>query len=190
MYPLPLMHSDFEFLQGVCVFSKLDLCYAYHLVQIREGNEWKMAFNTPLGHLVMPFWLTNAPATFQALVNNVLRDFLNRFVFINLDGILIFSPSLSDHVCAIRQRLLENKLFVKAEKCDFHSQLVSFLGFVIQVGQIKADPEKVRAVVEWPRPTTSWQLQQFLSFAHFYCRFIRNYSHPALPLTQLTSTCK
>lgn len=93
-YPLPLINSAFELLQDAKIFTKLDLCNAYHLVRIREGDEWKMAFKTPLGHfeyLVMPFGLTNAPAVFQALINDVLRDFLNLFVFVYLDGILIFS---------------------------------------------------------------------------------------------------
>lgn len=79
---------------------------------------------------------------------------------------------------------------MKAEKCEFHSQSDSFLGFVVQAGQVRADPEKVRAVVEWPRPATGWQLQCFLRFANFYRRFIRNYSRLALPLTQLISTLK
>lgn len=112
-YPLPLISSAFEPLHGATVFSKLDLRNAYHLVRIREGDEWKTAFNTPLGHfeyLVMPFGLTNAPAVFQALVNDVLRDFLNVFVFVYLDDILIFSRSLEEHQVHVRsvlQRLLE-----------------------------------------------------------------------------------
>ena len=84
-YPLPLLDAAFTPLQGASVFTKLDLRNAYHLVRIKEGDEWKTDFNTPLGHfeyLVMPFGLTNAPAVFQALVNDVLRDVLNRFVFI------------------------------------------------------------------------------------------------------------
>ncbi len=119
-YPLPLMSSAFEILQ---VFTKLDLRNAYHLVRIKEGDEWKTAFNTPIGHFeywVLLFGLVNAPAIFQALVNNVLRDMLNIFVFVYLDDILIFSPSLQVHVQHVRrvlQRLLENCLFVKAEKC-------------------------------------------------------------------------
>lgn len=104
-YPLPLISSAFEPLQGATIFSKLDLRNAYHLVRIREGDEWKTAFNTPLGHfeyLVMPFGLTNAPAVFQALVNDVIRDFLNRSVFVYLDDILIFSRSTEEHVLHVR----------------------------------------------------------------------------------------
>ncbi|KAG1927350.1 hypothetical protein F2P79_024334 [Pimephales promelas] len=122
-YPLPLMSLAFDILQGAKIFSKLDLRNAYHLVRIREGDEWKTAFNTPLGHFeyrVLPFGLVNAAAVFQALINDVLRDMLNIFVFVYLDDILIFSPSLQVHIQHVRrvlQRLLENRLFVKAEKC-------------------------------------------------------------------------
>ncbi|XP_057696537.1 retinoic acid receptor RXR-gamma-B isoform X2 [Corythoichthys intestinalis] len=159
-YPLPLMSSAFEMLQGARVFTKLDLRNAYHLVRIREGDEWKTAFNTPIGHfeyLVMPFGLTNAPAVFQALVNDVLREFLNVFVFVYLDDILIYSPDLETHIFHVRsvlQKLLQNSLFVKAEKCVFHQPSVQFLGFVIAEGEIRMDPEKVRAVHEWPRPSS------------------------------------
>jgi len=123
-YPLPLIDSAFEPLQGATIFSKLDLRNAYHLVRIREGDEWKTAFNTPLGHfeyLVMPFGLTNAPAVFKALVNDVLRDFLNHSVFVYLDDILIFLCTQEEHTRQVLQKLLENRLFVKAEKCEFSS---------------------------------------------------------------------
>lgn len=136
-YPLPLISSAFELLQDANIFTKLDLRNAYHLVRIREGDEWKTGFNTPSGHyeyLVMPFGLTNAPAVFQALINEVLGDFLNKFVFVYLDDILIFSPDNITHQQHVRQvldRLLQNQLYVKAEKCEFHVQTTSFLGFII-----------------------------------------------------------
>ena len=193
-YPLPLISSAFSHLDGANIFSKLDLRNAYHLVRIREGDEWKTAFNTPLGHfeyLVMPFGLTNAPGVFQALVNDVLRDMLNRFVFVYLDDILIFSKDQAEHelhVSQVLQRLLENKLFVKAEKCEFHASTVSFLGYVISPGQIQMDPAKVSAVAEWPVPTNLKMLQRFLGFANFYRIFIKSYSTIAAPLTALTST--
>ncbi|KAG1928799.1 hypothetical protein F2P79_023363 [Pimephales promelas] len=192
-YPLPLMSSAFEILQGATIFSKLDLRNAYHLVRIKEGDEWKTAFNTPLGHFeyrVLPFGLVNAPAVFQALVNDVLRDMLNVFVFVYLDDILIFSPSLQVHVQHVRrvlQRLLENRLFVKAEKCSFHVPSVTFLGSVISAEGISMDSSKVQAVVDWPVPDSRVALQRFLGFANFYRRFIRNFSQVAAPLTALTS---
>ena len=192
-YPLPLIDSAFGPLHEATIFTKLDLRNAYHLVRVKEGDEWKTGFNTPLGHfeyLVMPFGLTNAPAVFQALINDVLRDMLNRFVFVYLDDILIFSRNLEEHiqhVSLVLKRLLENKLYVKAEKCTFHVDSVSFLGFIVEKGQIKTDPAKVQAVAEWPTPTSRKQLQRFLGFANFYRRFIRDYSKVATPLTRLTS---
>ena len=193
-YPLPLIDSAFVPLQGASIFTTLDLRNAYHLVRIRKGDEWKTAFNTPLGHfeyLVMPFGLSNAPAVFQALVNDVLRDMLGRFVFVYLDDILIYSRSLQDHQVHVRsvlQRLLENKLFVKTEKCEFHASTTSFLGFVISKGELRMDPAKVSAVADWPTPTNRKQLQRFNGFANFYRRFVRNYSTMAAPLTALTSS--
>ena len=195
-YPLPLISSAFSHLDGATIFTKLDLRNAYHLVRIRKGDEWKTAFNTPLGHfeyLVMPFGLTNAPAVFQAFVNDVLRDMLNRFVFVFLDDILIFSKNQAEHelhVSQVLQRLLENSLFVKAEKCEFHATSISFLGYVIAPEQLQMDPVKVSAVAEWPAPTNLKQLQRFLGFANFYRVFIKNYSSIAAPLTALTSISK
>ncbi|XP_052387748.1 uncharacterized protein LOC127934413 [Carassius gibelio] len=115
---------------------------------------------------------------------------VNQFVFVYLDDILIFSPSLqvhTQHVRQVLQRLLENQLYVKAEKCVFHAQSVPFLGFVVSAGEIKADPCKVRAVAEWPAPDSRKALQRFLGFANFYRRFIRNFGQIAAPLTALTS---
>lgn len=174
-YPLHPLNTAFELLQGACIFTKHDLCNAYHLVHIRDGDEWKMGFNTHLGHydyLVMPFWLYNTPAVFHPLINDVLRDFLNRFVFVYLDNILIFSPNLEEHRAHVRvvlQRPLENRLVVKVEKCLFHAVTVSFLGLQVAPGRIEADPEKV---VELSRPSTWRKLQQFLGFTNFYQRFI------------------
>uniref|UniRef100_A0A8C6NU91 Gypsy retrotransposon integrase-like protein 1 n=1 Tax=Nothobranchius furzeri TaxID=105023 RepID=A0A8C6NU91_NOTFU len=192
-YPLPLLQSAFDQIRGARVFTKLDLRNAYHLVRIREGDEWKTAFNTPCGHfeyLVMPFGLTNAPAVFQCFINDVLKDMINRFVYVYLDDILIFSPDRKTHVQHVRavlQRLLENQLFCKAEKCEFHTTKTKFLGHVITPGEVQMDSDKVKAVLEWPTPTGRKQLQRFLGFANFYRRFIRGFSGVAAPLHRLTS---
>lgn len=141
-YPLPLFSLAFELLQGA---SKLDLRNAYHLVRIRQGDEWKTEFNTPAGHyeyLVMPFGLTNAPAVFQALFNNVLRDMQNKSVFVYLDDILIFSRSQEEHV-----------------------------QHVIAQNSVQMDPAKVTAVLEWPVPESRKRLQRFLGFANFLQTF-------------------
>ncbi len=188
------MSSAFERLQGASIFTKLDLRNTYHLVRIREGDEWKTAFNTPRGHfeyLVMPFGLSNSPAVFQALVNDVLRDMVDQFIYVYLDDILIFSSSLQEHVQHVRrvlQRLLENGIFVKAEKCAFHAQSVPFLGFIVSPEGVLMDPDRVKAVVNWPTPDSRKALLRFLGFANFYQRFIRNFSQLAAPLTALTST--
>ncbi|XP_036003961.1 uncharacterized protein LOC110367566 [Fundulus heteroclitus] len=193
-YPLPLISSALEPVHDATVFSKLDLRNAYHLVRIRQGDEWKTAFKTPMGHfeyLVMPFGLCNAPSVFQALVNDVLRDFLNVFIFVYLDDILIYSKTLAEHQVHVRlvlQRLLENKLFVKPEKCEFHRPSVTFLGLILESGRVRSDPEKIKAVLNWPVPDSRKQLQRFLGFANFYRRFVRNYSMIAAPLHALTST--
>lgn len=138
----------------------------------------------------MPFGLANAPAVFQAFVNDVLRELLNKFVFVYLDDILIFSPDMDTHKCHVRevlQQLPAHHLYVKAEKCEFHKNTVSFLGFVVSEGRVGMDMEKVQAVREWPTPSSRKDVQRFLGFAHFYRRFIRNFSLVAAPLHSLTS---
>ncbi|XP_037833528.1 uncharacterized protein LOC112450623 isoform X3 [Kryptolebias marmoratus] len=192
-YPLPLMSSAFDIIQESTIFTKLDLRNAYHLIRIREGDEWKTAFNTPTGHyeyLVMPFGLTNAPAVFQSMVNDLLRDMIGQFIFVYLDDILIFSKDLDSHRAHVRQvllRLLQNNLFVKAEKCDFHQSSTSFLGFNISPGKVSMDQSKVAAVINWPVPLDRRSLQRFLGFANFYRRFIKGFSQVAAPLHSLTS---
>ena len=159
-------------------------------MRIRKKDEWKTVFKTPLAHfeyLVMPLGLTNAPAVFQNLVNDILRDMLGRFVFIYLDDILINSQNLEEHVqhvCLVLQRFLENWLYVK---CKFHVTSVDFLGFILECGQVRADPMKIRAVTDWPVLESRKHLQRFLGFPNFYRRFIRDYSWVAAPLTRLTS---
>jgi len=133
----------------------------------------------------MPFGLTNAPAVFQAMINDVLREFLDKFVYVYLDDILIYSPDLVSHrlhVSQVLQRLLDNHLYVKAEKSEFHVQTVSFLGFIVAPGKVEMDPAKVSAVAEWPTPYNRRKVQQFLGFANFYRRFIRGFSSIAAPL--------
>ncbi len=177
-------------MQGT-VFHKLDLRSAYNLIRIREGDEWKTAFSTTSGHyeyLVMPFGLSNSPSVFQAFINDVFRDMLNRWVIVYIDDILIYSDSYKDHVKHVRvvlQRLIAHQLYAKTEKCEFHQSTVSFLGYVISSGGVAMDERKMRAVVNWPRPHSVKELQCFLGFANFYRRFICNFSTTAAPLTSM-----
>lgn len=140
--PLPLMATAIKLLQGASIFTKLDLRNSYNLVIIKQVDEWKTFFNTPTGHyeyLVMPFGLNNGPAVFLDLVNDFLRDVLNQFVFVNLDDIFISSSSLPEHfehVTRVLTRLLENYLYVKPEKCEFHTARAQFLGYITKPGHI------------------------------------------------------
>ncbi|KAI4905114.1 hypothetical protein NFI96_020918 [Prochilodus magdalenae] len=191
-YPLPLMNTAFEALQHAAVFTKLDLRSAYNLIRIRQGDEWKTAFITPSGHYeyrVMPFGLMNAPAVFQRFINEVLREALDRYAYVYLDDILIFSRTREEHVGHVRrilQLLLESRLYVKLEKSEFDVPKVSFLGFIVSKGTLAMDPAKIRAVQDWPRPSSLKEVQRFLGFANFFRRFIRNFSAVAAPLTTLT----
>ncbi|XP_040203749.1 uncharacterized protein LOC120935755, partial [Rana temporaria] len=134
-YPIPLISELFDRLKGATVFTKLDLRAAYNLVRIKAGDEWKTAFNTRTGHyesLVMPFGLCNAPAVFQEFINDVFRDLLQQCVVVYLDDILVYSESMEAHILDVKrvlQRLRENKLFGKLEKCEFHRSQVTFLGY-------------------------------------------------------------
>lgn len=144
-YPLPLVPVALEQLRGAKVFTKLDLRSAYNLIRIREGDEWKTAFLTTRGHYeytVMSYGLRNAPSMFQSFINDVLRDMLGRFVIAYIDNILVYSsdlPSHVEHFHAVLTRLLENQLYIKGEKCEFHQGSVSFLGYVISPAGVIMD---------------------------------------------------
>ncbi len=190
-YPLPLVPSALEQLREATIYTKLDLRSAYNLIRIKEGDEWKTAFLTTRGHYeyqVMPYGLANSPAVFQSFINDIFRDLLNQYVIAYIDDILIYSKSEEEHIGQVRNvlsRLLENQLYVKAEKCEFHVKQTTFLGYRISHEGVRMDERKVRAVTEWPQPSTIKELQRFLGFANFYRRFIRNYSIVSAPLTSL-----
>ena len=191
-FPLPLIQVILENVQGSTIFTKLDLPAAYNLIRIREGDEWKTAFRTPDGlfeYVVMPFGLTNAPAVFQRFMNHIFNDFLHIFVEVYIDDILIYSKNLEEHVEHVRkvmERLLENGLYVKGTKCEFHKPSIKFVGHIISGTHLLMDPKKVSTIGEWPEPKTVKQLRRFLGFANFYRKFIRNFAELATPLTNLT----
>jgi RNase H-like domain found in reverse transcriptase/Reverse transcriptase (RNA-dependent DNA polymerase)/Integrase zinc binding domain/Chromo (CHRromatin Organisation MOdifier) domain len=190
-YPLPLISELLDRVRNATIFTKIDLRGAYNLIRIAKGEEWKTAFRTRYGHYeykVMPFGLTNAPATFQRLINNVLRNFLDLFVVCYLDDILIYSTTIEDHRIHVRQvlqRLRENNLFAKPEKCIFHTSEVDFLGYIVTPSGMKMNPQKVQSVLEWPCPKSVNDLQSFLGFANYYRRFIQDYSAIVTPMTKL-----
>ena len=187
-YPLPLIHEMLHRFAKARVFTKIDLRGAYNLVRIREGDEWKTAFRCRFGHFEyteMPFGLTNAPAVFQNLMNEILFDYLDLFCVVYLDDILIYSESLEQHykhVSMILERLHENKLYAKLEKCQFSAMSVDFLGYIISDAGIGVDPKKVASITSWPAPTNIKTLQSFLGFANFYRTFLPKYSELVYPI--------
>ena len=190
-YPLPLIPELLDRFRQAKYFTKLDLRGAYNLIRIAHGEEWKTAFRTRYGHfeyLVMPFGLANAPASFQGLINDTLRPFLDRFATAYLDDIMVYSNTLEEHKEHVKQvlaRLRSKNLFVKLEKCQFHTDTTEFLGFVISPQGISMDPKKVEAITSWPTPTCQKDIMSFLGFANFYRRFVRSFSRITTPLTAL-----
>ena len=193
-YPLPLISELLDRFKGAKYFTRLDVREAFNRLRIALGDEYKTAFRTRYGHfeyLVMPFGLCNAPGSFQAYVNDVIREYLDKFAVAYLDDILIYSNTLEEHILHVRQvlkKLLEHGLFVKLEKCEFHVQKISFLGFVISPEGISMDPAHISTISDWPVPRSVTDIQIFLGFANFYRRFIDGYSRVVLPITSLLRT--
>ncbi|KAJ3700128.1 hypothetical protein LUZ61_003833 [Rhynchospora tenuis] len=178
-------------LQGLSVYSKIDLRTGYHQLRIKPEDVEKIAFRSRYGHyeyLVMPFGLTNAPAAFMDLMNRVFREYLDSFVVVFIDDILIYSRTSEEHgehLRAVLTRLREHKLFGKLSKCDFWLKEVAFLGHVISGKGLSVDPAKVRAVADWEQPRTVGEVRSFHGLAGYYRRFVEGFSKIARPLTQL-----
>jgi hypothetical protein len=151
----------------------------------------KTAFRTHDGlyeFLVMPFSLCNAPATFQTLMNDVLRPFLCRFVLVFFDDILIYSSTWADHLChihAVLSELRRHQLFIKCAKCAFSAPSVSYLGHIILEAGVAMDPAKVQAIHDWPTPRSARAVRGFLGLMGYYRKFVHNYGMVAAPLMTL-----
>jgi len=156
--PLPLIGETLDRLSRAKRFTKLDLKDAYTRIRIRPGDEWKTAFRTRYGHFeycVMPFGLCNAPATFQQYINEALAGLVDVCCVIYLDDILIYSENVEEHTDHVRQvleRLRRYKLFVNLKKCEFNTQQVEFLGFVVSTSGVAMEESRVTAIREWPVP--------------------------------------
>jgi hypothetical protein len=191
-YALPLINELHDRLRGAKYFTSLDLRGAYHLIRMKEGEEWKTAFRTRYGlyeNLVMMEGLTNAPSSFQRMINDQLHEYLDVFVVAYLDDILVYSETLEDHIQHVKkvlEKLRIAKLLLKPEKCEFHKEELKFLGYIVGRHGIRMDPAKVEAVLSWPTPKTVKEVQAFMGFANFYRRFIKGYSAVAKPLTETT----
>ncbi|KAI3758494.1 hypothetical protein L6452_06058 [Arctium lappa] len=161
-------------------------------MRVRDEDIPKTAFRTRYGHyefMVMPFGLTNAPAVFMDLMNRVCRPYLDKFVIVFIDDILIYSRRKEDHeqhLKLILELLKDQKLYAKFSKCEFWIREVHFLGHVVNQEGIQVDPAKVEAIKKWEIPKTPTEIRQFLGLAGYYRRFISNFSKIAQPLTTLT----
>ncbi|GJS36329.1 putative reverse transcriptase domain-containing protein [Tanacetum coccineum] len=195
-YPLPRIDDLFDQLQGACCFSKIDLRSGYHQLRVREEDIPKTAFRTRYGHFeftVMPFGLTNAPAIFMDLMNRVCKPYLDKFVIVFIDDILIYSKSEEEHevhLKTILDLLKKEKLYAKFSKCEFWLKEVQFLGHVVNRDGIHVDPSKVESVKNWKTLESSTEIHSFLGLAGYYRRFIEYFSKIAKPLTLLTQKNK
>ncbi|GKC31494.1 putative reverse transcriptase domain-containing protein [Tanacetum coccineum] len=195
-YPLPRIDDLFDQLQGLSVYSKIDLRSGYHQLRVRDEDIPKTAFITRYGHYefqVMPFGLTNILAVFMDLMNRVYKPYLDKFVIVFINDILIYSRNKeehADHLKIILELLKKEKLYAKISKCDFWISIVQFLGHVINSQGIHVDPEKIKAVKNWVSPTTPTEIHQFLGLTGYYRRFIKDFSKIAKSLTELTQKNK
>ena len=181
-YPLPRIDDLMDQLSGAVIFSKIDLKSGYHQIRVREEDIPKTAFRTRYGHyeyLVMPFGVTNAPAVFMDYMNRVFHEFLDQFVVVFIDDILVYSKSHEEHEIHFRRvlRVLQEKLlYANSSKCEFWMEEVKFLGHVISKGGIAVDPTKVDTVLAWERPKTVTEIRSFVGLAGHYRRFIEGFA--------------
>ena len=191
-YPLPRIDDLFDQLQGSSYYSKIDLRSGYHQMRVREEDIPKTAFRTRYGHYefsVMPFGMTNAPAVFMDLMNRVCKPYLDKFVIVFIDDILIYSKTEEEHrehLRTILELLKAEQLYAKFSKCEFWIREVQFLGHIVNEKGIHVDPSKIESIKNWVAPKTPSEVRQFLGLAGYYRRFIEGFSKISQPLTSLT----
>ncbi|GJU41508.1 reverse transcriptase domain-containing protein [Tanacetum coccineum] len=191
-YPLPIINDLFDQLQGSSVYSKIDLRSGYHQLRVREEYILKTAFRTRYGHYefqVMPFGLMNAPAVFMDLMNRVCKPYLDKFVIVFIDDILIYSKNKQEHgehLKLILELLKKEELHAKFSKCEFWIPKVQFLGHVIDSEGIHVDPAKIESVKDWASPKSPTEIRQFLGLAGYYRRFIEGFSKISKPMAKVT----
>jgi hypothetical protein len=177
-YPLSSIDDFFDQLKGACVFSKIDLKSRYHQLKIRASNIPKISFITRYGlyeYIVMSFGLTNALTYFMYLMNKVFMEYLDKFVVVFIDNILIFSKNEEEHdkhLCLVFQKLRDNQLYAKLNKCEFWLKEVAFVGHIVSEGGISVDPSKVKDVLSWNTPQNVSNIRSFLGLTGYYRRFI------------------
>ena len=196
-YWLPLISESLDWLGRAKRFTQLDLISAYHRIRIKERDEWKTAFRTRYGHFkyqVMPFGLSNAPASFQGYINKILAKKLDIFVIVYLDDILIYIEDQGqDHVEAVQwvlDLLRKNGPFANLKKYWFHKDEVQFLGYIVSSQSIRMEDERIKAVRNWPEPKLVQDIQVFIGFANFYQQFIQGFSRIAAPFILMLKTTR
>jgi len=193
-YPLPLISELLDRVRGARIFTKLDLRNAYHLIRIKQGDEYQTAFHTRYGqskYRVMTFGLTNALATIQAYIDDWLWPYIDNFTVCYLEDILIYSTNEDDHEDHVRkvlERLWEFGLYCKAEKCQFGLSEVAFLGFIINSEGVGMESDRISTIEDWPTPKSVRDVQVLLGFTNFYRRFIRKYAKVMTPILDLLKT--
>ena len=189
-YPLPLTNELRDRVAGAMIFTKLDLRDGYHLLWIKEGDEWTAAFRTRYGHYeykVMPFGLVNAPGTFQAMMNKILRNFLDHGVVVNLNNKLICSETEEEHIALVKKvpaPLEEYHPAVSTTKSVFHVNVVEFLGYMVAVDGVAMSERKVPDIKDWKHPRSVKEVQICIGFAYFYRRIIKHFSKICKPITE------
>jgi hypothetical protein len=180
-YPLPRIEDLFDQLRGASMFSKIDMRSGYHQLRIRPSDIPKTTFITKYGlyeFTVMSFGLTNATAFFMNLMNIVFIDYLNKFVVVFIDDILIYSQTKeehADHLKMVLQRLREHQLYAKLSKCEFWIDEVLFLGHIIKKDGLTVDPKKVTDILNWKAPTYARGIKSFIGMARYYRRFMKGF---------------
>ncbi len=203
-FPLPRIDDLFDKLHGSQYFTSLDAASGFHQILLQESDRPKTAFRTPFGHYqfrVLPFGLTNAPATFQAVMNRVFEHpkflangkvnplaAISDFVLVFIDDILIFTKTAEEHVEHVKifmDVLRQNSILIKVSKCSWGQTELPYLGHIVSKDGIKVDPKKIEAVASWPEPTNLNEIQQFLGLTNFFRKYIQDYTNLTMPLTVL-----
>ena len=191
-YPLPRIDYLLDQLQGASVFTALDLQAGYHQILIDPADVPKSAFTTPFGHYqfrVMSFGFSNAPSTFQQVMNKLFQPLLGKGVLCYLDDILVYAKTPEEHeklLQQVLQILQSNEFYCRLHKCDFEKAELKYLGHIVSGEGIKVDPDKVKVIKDWPLPSSQKDVRSFLGLANYFRKFVQGYTALVTPLLHLT----